>query len=66
MDLRALRYFIAVLEAGSLSRNRGHQTLGPLDVQTAVRLHVPGELGKNTVEQGTEACVKYKASYEKA
>lgn len=49
-------------EAGNLCRHNNSQTLGSREVQTAVRLVLPGELGKHAVSEGTKAVTKYSSS----
>ena len=46
-------------EAGKLSRYSGRFTLSSREVQTAVRLVLPGELAKHAVSEGTKAVTKY-------
>lgn len=48
-----------VLEAGRLARYSGRNTLGARDIQTAVRLILPGELAKHAVSEGTKAVAKF-------
>lgn len=50
------------VEAGRLSRYSGRQTLSSREVQTAVRLILPGELAKHAVSEGTKAVTKYTSS----
>ena len=47
------------LEAGKLVGNNHKQTLSSREVQTAVRLLLPGELAKHAVSEGTKAVTKY-------
>lgn len=49
-------------EAGRLARYRHSRTLTSREVQTAVRLVLPGELAKHAVSEGTKAVTKYQAS----
>ena len=49
-------------EAGRLTRYGKHATLSSRDVQTAVRLILPGELAKHAVSEGTKAVTKYTSS----
>ena len=51
-------------EASKLARNR--PTLISRDIQTAVRLILPGELAKHAVSEGTKAVHKYMASQGRA
>ena len=46
-------------EALKLSRYAGRQTLSSREIQTAVRLLLPGELSKHAVSEGTKAVSKY-------
>ena len=48
--------------AGELARVNGKRTLSSRDVQTAVRLLLPGELAKHAVTEGTKAVTKYTTS----
>jgi len=45
-------------EAGSLSTYNKKVTLSSIEIQTAVRLMVPGELAKHSVSEGTKAVTK--------
>ena len=49
-------------EAGKLSRYAKKSTLSSREVQTAVRLVLPGELAKHAVSEGTKAVTKFAAS----
>ena len=44
------------------SKGRKTSTMDSRDVQTAVRLILPGELAKHAVSEGTKAITKYIAS----
>lgn len=46
-------------EAGGLCRYNRTKTLGSREVQSAVRLVLPGELSKHAVSEGTKAVTKY-------
>ena len=46
-------------EAANLSRYNKKATLSSREVQTAVRLVLPGELAKHAVSEGTKAVTKY-------
>merc|ERR1712038_342083 len=46
-------------EAGRLCRYNKKATLSSREVQTAVRLLLPGELAKHAVSEGTKAVTKY-------
>ncbi len=48
-----------VTEAGKLSRFNKKSTLSSREVQTAVRLVLPGELAKHAVSEGTKAVAKF-------
>ena len=47
------------LEASRLVRYNKKRTLSSREVQTAVRLLLPGELAKHALTEGTKACTKY-------
>ena len=49
-------------EAGKLARYNGKSTLTSREIQTAVRLSLPGELAKHAVSEGTKAVTKYTSS----
>jgi len=49
-------------ESSRLSAISKSRTLMARDIQTAVRLHLPGELGSYAVSDGTKAVAKYMAS----
>lgn len=46
-------------EAGRLTRYNKKKTLSSREVQTAVRLLLPGELAKHAVSEGTKAVTKF-------
>merc|ERR1712232_311701 len=46
-------------EAGRLARYNKKHTISSREVQTAVRLILPGELAKHAVSEGTKAVAKY-------
>ena len=46
-------------EAGKLGKYSGKQTLSSREVQTSVRLVLPGELAKHAVSEGTKAVTKF-------
>ena len=46
-------------EAGKLCKYNKKDTLSSREVQTAVRLVLPGELAKHAVSEGTKAVTKY-------
>ena len=46
-------------EAGKLVRYNKKATLSSREVQTAVRLSLPGELAKHAVSEGTKAVTKF-------
>ncbi|CAN6166132.1 unnamed protein product [Urochloa humidicola] len=52
-------------EAARLSKASGKATLSSREVQSAVRLVLPGELGKHAMSEGTKAISKY-MSYDDA
>ena len=49
-------------EAGQLARYNKRQTITSREIQTAVRLLLPGELAKHAVSEGTKAVAKYTSS----
>eukprot|EP01112_Ceratiomyxa_fruticulosa_P014047 TRINITY_DN3_c0_g1_i1.p1 TRINITY_DN3_c0_g1~~TRINITY_DN3_c0_g1_i1.p1 ORF type:complete len:155 (-),score=33.47 TRINITY_DN3_c0_g1_i1:168-632(-) len=49
-------------EAGRLARYNKRHTISSREVQTAVRLILPGELAKHAVSEGTKAVTKYNSS----
>ena len=49
-------------EAARLARYNRRSTIQALDIQSAVRLVVPGELQKHAVSEGTKAMTKYMAN----
>jgi len=49
-------------EAGRLARYNKRNTISSREVQTAVRLLLPGELAKHAVSEGTKAVTKYQSS----
>ena len=49
-------------EASKLARYSRQSTILPRDIQSAVRLLLPGELSKHAVSEGTKAITKYSAS----
>merc|ERR1711934_527265 len=49
-------------EAGRLARYNKKHTILSREVQTAVRLILPGELAKHAVSEGTKAVAKYDGS----
>ena len=46
-------------EAGRLVRYNKKATLSSREIQTAIRLILPGELAKHAVSEGTKAVTKY-------
>lgn len=49
-------------EASKLTKVVKQRTLSSRDIQTAVRLILPGELAKHAVSEGTKAVTKYQTS----
>ncbi len=49
-------------EAVRLARYNKKSTLTSREIQTAVRLLLPGELAKHAVSEGTKAVTKYSSS----
>jgi histone H2B len=50
------------LESSKLARYNKKHTLSSREVQTAVRLLLPGELAKHAVSEGTKAVTKYSSA----
>ena len=50
------------LESARLSRYNKKPTLSSREIQTAVRLILPGELSKHAVSEGTKAVTKFTSS----
>jgi len=53
-------------EAGRLARYNKRHTISSREIQTAVRLILPGELAKHAVSEGTKAVTKYNSSSDSA
>lgn len=51
------------VEAGKLASYNKKHTLSSREIQTAVRLILPGELAKHAVSEGTKAVTKYNSSH---
>ena len=49
-------------EAGKLARYSKKMTLSSREIQTSVRLMLPGELAKHAVSEGTKAVTKFTSS----
>ena len=49
-------------EASRLAHYNRKHTITSREIQTAVRLHLPGELSKHAVSEGTKAVTKYTSS----
>ena len=49
-------------EASRLAKYNKRQTITSREIQTAVRLLLPGELAKHAVSEGTKAVTKYTSS----
>ena len=49
-------------EASRLAHSNKKATVGSREIQTAVRLTLPGELAKHAVSEGTKAVTKYSSS----
>ena len=52
-------------EASKLSHHNNKQTISSREIQTAVRLLLPGELAKHAVSEGTKAVTKFTNSRAK-
>jgi histone H2B len=50
-------------EAAKLKTYTGHMTLSSKEIQGAVKLVLPGELGKHAIAEGTKAITNYISSY---
>ncbi|XP_015078035.1 histone H2B.1-like [Solanum pennellii] len=53
-------------EAAILTKYVGRTTLASVDIQDAVKLVLPGELGKHAIAEGTKAVANYVTSVEKS
>jgi len=53
-------------ESGRLARYNKRNTITSREIQTAVRLLLPGELAKHAVSEGTKAVTKYNATLSKS
>ena len=49
-------------ESSRLANHNGRSTISSREIQTAVRLLLPGELAKHAVSEGTKAVTKYTSS----
>lgn len=49
-------------EAGRLARYNKRHTITSREIQTAVRIILPGEIAKHAVSEGTKAVTKYNSS----
>jgi histone H2B len=49
-------------EASKLTAHNGRSTISSREIQTSVRLLLPGELAKHAVSEGTKAVTKYTSS----
>ena len=49
-------------ESSKLAQHNGKPTISSRDIQTSVRLVLPGELAKHAVSEGTKAVTKYTSS----
>jgi histone H2B len=49
-------------EASKLAHHNGKSTISSREIQTSVRLLLPGELAKHAVSEGTKAVTKYTSS----
>ncbi|VDN96149.1 unnamed protein product [Rodentolepis nana] len=52
-------------EAGKLTHYNRKSTLTSREIQTAVRLILPGELAKHAISEGTKAVTKFSSSTQK-
>lgn len=53
-------------EAGCLARQNKRNTISSREIQTAVRLTLPGELAKHAVSEGTKAITKFQTAVSTA
>jgi len=53
-------------ESGRLARYSKRHTISSREIQTAVRLLLPGELARHAVSEGTKAVTKYNATVSSA
>ena len=53
---------LSAAEAGKLARISDKGTLSSREIQTAVRLALPGELAKHAVSEGTKAVTKFSSA----
>ena len=51
-------------EASRLAKYNKRRTLSSREVQTAVRLLLPGELAKHALSEGTKAVIRHTASHK--
>ena len=51
-----------IMESSKLGRYNKKATLSSREIQTAVRLILPGELAKHAVSEGTKAVTKFTSS----
>lgn len=51
-------------EGGRLTRYNNKATLSSREIQTSIRLILPGELAKHAVSEGTKAVTKYMGSFK--
>ena len=49
-------------ESSKLAHQNGKHTISSREIQTSVRLLLPGELAKHAVSEGTKAVTKYSSS----
>ena len=50
-------------EAANLSRSRGNKSLRAIDIQTATKLRLPGEIQKHALSEAAKALTKYRVSH---
>uniref|UniRef100_A0A0A9XHA6 Histone H2B n=1 Tax=Lygus hesperus TaxID=30085 RepID=A0A0A9XHA6_LYGHE len=50
------------MEAGRLARNNDKATLSSREIQTAVRLHLPGDLARHAISEGSKSIAKFTAN----
>lgn len=54
------------LEASKLTKYNNRTTISSREIQTAVRLILPGELSKHAISEGTKAVTKYSSNAKSA
>ena len=60
--MKLILYFHIQFQANQLAKMNKKATISSREIQTAVRLILPGELAKHAVSEGTKAVTKYTAA----